>query len=180
MQTLFLDRDGVINVRKSGDYVQNRSDFIFEKGALEALVLLSKNFQQIIVVTNQAGIAKGRMTSADVLDIHTYMQAEVAKAGGHIDGVYFCPHLANGGCNCRKPRLGMAFQAKADFSNSLIAGSWMVGDSGSDMLFGRRLGMKTALIAGKWEEKAVLETIEVTARFESLLDFALKGVLKGF
>jgi D-glycero-D-manno-heptose 1,7-bisphosphate phosphatase len=173
MPTLFLDRDGVINVRISGDYIKNREGFIFEKGALEALVLLSKMFQPIIVVTNQAGIAKGRMSIEAVQDIHAYMQEEVEKVGGRIDAIYFCPHFANADCNCRKPKIGMALEAQKDFPDVSFSEAWMVGDSASDMRFGQHLDMKTALITGKFEEKEVLERMDVTERFESLLDFSL-------
>jgi D-glycero-D-manno-heptose 1,7-bisphosphate phosphatase len=172
--TLFLDRDGVINVRTPGDYIQNRGSFIFENGALEAIALLSNLFKYIIVVTNQAGVAKGRMSLADVHDIHTYMKTEVEKAGGRIDGIYFCSHFAHAGCDCRKPQIGLAIQAQNDFPDLQLRGAWIVGDSASDMRFGQRLGIKTALIAGKTEETEVLSTIEVTGRFETLLEFAMK------
>jgi D-glycero-D-manno-heptose 1,7-bisphosphate phosphatase len=173
MSTLFLDRDGVINVRTPGDYIKNREEFIFEKGALEALVLLSKIFHPIIIVTNQAGIAKERMYIEDVQDIHAYLQEEVEKIGGRIDAIYFCPHFANADCNCRKPKIGMALEAQKDFPNLSFSNAWIVGDSASDMRFGQHLGMKTALIDGKFEEKEVLDCMKVTGRFESLLDFAL-------
>jgi D-glycero-D-manno-heptose 1,7-bisphosphate phosphatase len=174
MQTLFLDRDGVINTRIPGDYIQSREKFIFENGALEAITLLSRTFKYIIVVTNQAGIAKGRMSSNDVQDIHKYMQEEIEKAGGRIDGVYFCPHFANANCSCRKPQIGMAEQAKKDFPDLQYKDAWMVGDSGSDIYFGQRLGINTALIAGKTEENEALSSMVVTARFDSLLAFALQ------
>jgi D-glycero-D-manno-heptose 1,7-bisphosphate phosphatase len=179
MRTLFLDRDGVINIRIPGDYIKNRAGFIFEKDALNALVLLSKSFEKIFVVTNQAGIAKGRMNLEAVQDIHAYLHEEVIKAGGRIDAVYFCPHFAHADCNCRKPKIGMATQALQDFPDLIFENAWMVGDSASDMYFGQSLGMKTALIAGKSEEKAVLESLDVTARFGSLWGFAQSNCLLG-
>lgn len=149
--TLFLDRDGVINQRIVGDYVRNRSEFVFLEGALQALVDLARKFDYIVVVTNQQGIAKGRMTEADLQDVHDYMVAQVEAAGGRLDGVYYCPHHERDAPACRKPNPGMAHQAKADFPAIEFERALMVGDSVSDLVFGQRLGMKTVLLTTKMD-----------------------------
>lgn len=143
--TLFLDRDGVINHRIDG-YVSNYSQFVFNDGALAALALLAPHFYPIVVVTNQQGVGKGLMTETDLQQLHTQMIQAVAAAGGRIDAVYYCPHLANANCTCRKPAIGMALQAQQQFSNIVLADSIMVGDSVSDLLFGRAAGSKTVFV----------------------------------
>ena len=144
--TLFLDRDGVINKRLMGDYVQSWEEFEFIPGSLEAIAKASSMFETIVVVTNQQGIAKKLMTEQDLADIHGQMVEEVTKAGGRIDHVYHCPELASEDPHCRKPNLGMANQAKAMFPKIDFEKSIMVGDSISDMQFGERLSMKCCFI----------------------------------
>lgn len=170
--SLFLDRDGVINTRTPGDYVKNRAEFVFENGALEALALLAGMFPRIVVVTNQAGVGRGLMTEADLLDVHQFMLEKTVAAGGRIDRAYFCPHRSDAGCDCRKPAPGMAFQAKNDFPEIDFSRSIIVGDSASDMVFGQRLGMTTVLLPGKFEDADALAAMQVDLRFGSLLDFA--------
>lgn len=143
---LFLDRDGVINRRLVDDYVKSWSTFEFEKEVPQAIATLSSIFGRIFVVTNQQGIAKGLMTEKDLQLIHQQMVVEIERAGGRVDGVYFCPHWAKDHCDCRKPRTGMALQAKQNFPEINFSKSLMVGDSPSDMEMGHQLGMKTVFI----------------------------------
>lgn len=170
--TLFLDRDGVINVRTPGDYVRSPEGFEPMPGLGEAMRLLAEWFGRIVVVTNQAGIGKGLMTESDLDAVHTKMLEVVTAARGRIDRAYHCPHPPAVGCNCRKPQSGMALQAQTDFPDIDFQQSWMVGDSASDLEFGRRLGMRTVLIEGKMEESALLAEAQPDFRFGSLLDFA--------
>ncbi len=170
--TLFLDRDGVVNVRTPNDYVKTPDAWLPAPGLEEALRLVAIDFQHIIVVTNQAGIGKELMSEADLTAVHAKMFAFAATAGGRIDVVYHCPHRPQAGCSCRKPATGMAWLALRDFPDIDFSQAWMVGDSASDMLFGQSLGMRTVLIAGKEEEQEKLSKMRVDFRFESLLDFA--------
>ncbi len=169
---LFLDRDGVINRRLPGDYVKNPAEFVFADGALAALRVLAAHFYPIVVVTNQAGIGKGLMTEAELALVHETMLVAVQAAGGRIDRAYYCPHLSGAGCGCRKPAPGMGWQAKADFPEIDFSRAWMVGDSLSDIAFGRALGMQTILIEGKAEETEAAMDIEVTGRYSSLWAWA--------
>lgn len=169
---LFLDRDGVINTRLPGDYVSSTSAFQFCAGTLEAVSLLSLHFFPILVVTNQAGIGKGLMTTAQLDEIHTYMTSEIAKVGGRIDRIYYCPNKAAEMAACRKPEIGMGLAAKQDFPMIDFTQAWMVGDSHADMEFAQRLGMKTALVEGKQEEMDLLRRTPVQWRGNSLLEFA--------
>jgi histidinol-phosphate phosphatase family protein len=146
--TLFLDRDGVINKELPGDYVKRLDEFIFEPGAVDAIAALSKLFGAIYIITNQRGVGIGVMTEEDLHNIHKEMIKEIERAGGKVDGIYYCAD-ADRKSPMRKPRPGMALKAKEehpeiDFSKAIIAGN-----SGSDMEFGRAAGIFTAFIDDK-------------------------------
>jgi len=145
--TLFLDRDGVINNRLVDDYVKLWDEFIFSDGVLDALKFFSSYFGTIVVVTNQQGVGKGLMTEEELRLIHEKMLSEVHAAGGRIDRVYCCTRLGSEKPFCRKPNSGMALKAKKDFPEINFKRSVMAGDSLSDLRFGNRLGMTTALIS---------------------------------
>lgn len=173
--TLFLDRDGVINERIEGDYVRNWKEFVFLEGVLEALSILARKFNRIVVVTNQQGIAKGLMTEEDLHKVHEMMVLEITKSGGKIDKVYYCPLSEKLNPPCRKPNSGMAEQAQKDFQDIDFEKSIMVGDSISDIEFGKRLNMKTVFITTKNDIKkddlaAIQSQIDYT--FASLLEFS--------
>lgn len=145
--TLFLDRDGVINRRFEGDYVKRVEEFELLPGVVEAIAKFSQHFGRVLVVTNQQGIGKGLYTVADLDRIHDHLHHEVEKAGGKIDAVYFAPQLEKEKSPMRKPGTGMALQAQQDFPEIDFSKSIMVGDTRSDMLFGRNAGMHTVFIA---------------------------------
>jgi HAD superfamily hydrolase (TIGR01662 family) len=107
----------------------------------------------------------------DLEAIHQKMLHEISASGGRIDRAYCCPNIPADKSNCRKPNTGMGLQALADFPEIVFEQSWMVGDSASDIEFGKRLGMKTALVEGKTEEKERLATLDVDWRGASLLEF---------
>jgi D-glycero-D-manno-heptose 1,7-bisphosphate phosphatase len=118
--TVILDRDGVLNKRPPrACYVRSTSEFEWLPGATAALKLLRENAFRVIVVSNQAGIARGAMSEADLASIHHHMMREAESAGGAIDAFYVCPHDWDAGCECRKPKPGMLFQAQRDFQLDL-------------------------------------------------------------
>ena len=141
LDTLFLDRDGVINVKLDGRYVQDANEFEFMPGAIQIITKLSKVFKKILVVTNQQGIGKGIMTENDLNFLHHYMLSELVKSEGRIDKVYFCPHLVSEKCGCRKPNPGMIQQAKLDFPEINFGNSYLVGDSPSDIEAGESMNL---------------------------------------
>jgi histidinol-phosphate phosphatase family protein len=145
--SLFLDRDGVINERLPGDYVKNCKQFIFLPRVVEALKIFSERFGHIFVVTNQQGIGKGLMSDAELSVVHNFMVSEIEKNGGRIDRIYHAPYLETAHHPSRKPAPGMALQAKKDFPDIRFHQSIMAGDSISDMLFGKNLGMTTVFIS---------------------------------
>jgi histidinol-phosphate phosphatase family protein len=145
--TLFLDRDGVINTRILGGYVQKWEQFGFLPGVTEALKILSKEFSRIIVVSNQQGIGKGLMTEKELEILHRKMIAEIESHGGRIDRIYHSPHLEMEGSVKRKPNVGMALLARKEFPGINFQRSVMVGDSISDMIFGKRLKMVNVFLS---------------------------------
>ncbi len=152
--TLFLDRDGVINLHYPNDYVKNWDEFYFLEGSLDALKNLSALFKRILIVTNQQGVGKGLMKKEDLEHIHQEMLKEVRKYGGRIHNIYAAIELVdNDHKGMRKPAIGMAKQAKKDFPEIDFAKSIIVGDSVSDMLFGRNAGMKTVFIGDEHKLK---------------------------
>jgi histidinol-phosphate phosphatase family protein len=167
--SLFIDRDGVINTRIIDDYVKTPSEFNFIDGTLEAISIFTKIFYPIVVVTNQQGIGKGLMSIEDLNLIHNKMNSDIIAAGGKIDKVYFCPDLANSGSKNRKPEIGMALQAKVDFPEIDFNKSIIIGDSLSDMKFGKNTGMKTVFIGNEETRLANKDIIDYT--FSSLIEF---------
>jgi len=114
--TIFLDRDGVLNHKAPrGCYIESWSDWHWADGAKEAVSLLTKAGYRIVLISNQAGIARGCMSVEDVEDIHRHMCEEIELIGGKIDGIYYCPHHWDDGCRCRKPDIGMFLSASRDF-----------------------------------------------------------------
>jgi histidinol-phosphate phosphatase family protein len=167
---LFLDRDGVINERTQGLYVRNATEFILLPGVKEAITDLQTIFRRIFVVTNQAGINKGLFTHADMDAVHQHM---CTLLPGLIDGVYYCPHRPDQNCNCRKPQPAMAWAAQFGYAQVRFADSWMVGDSASDMAFGKRLGMKTVQVGTKPEDADMfVGDAQPDMRFADLGEFA--------
>ncbi len=150
---MFLDRDGVINKKMpEGRYVTRWEEFELLPGVVEAIDRLNRARIRVLVVSNQRGIAKELYSAEDLRAIHEKFQAELAACGAHIDGFYFCPHDKNA-CDCRKPLPGMFQQAKAQFPAISAPNSAMIGDSKSDMDFGRRLGMYTVFVEGDPEHQ---------------------------
>ena len=148
VQTVFLDRDGVVNEKMpEGRYVTQWSDFNILPGVVEAIALLNRAGLRVIVISNQRGIALGLYTAEDVHTIHSQFQKVLASSGAHVDAFYFCPHDKDQ-CNCRKPLPGLFEQAVAHFPAITASGSVMIGDSRSDVEFGKRLGMTTVFIDG--------------------------------
>ncbi len=168
--TLFLDRDGVINVEKKGTYVLKLNGFVLSDGLQVAMQKLSSVFGLIFVATNQRGIAKGTVQLEDLQSIHAYMLEEINKHSGRIDKIYFCGDLHDESPN-RKPNPGMALQAKKDFPQIDFSKSIMVGNTLSDMLFARNAGMHSVFIPSTEPEVPFPHEL-IDARFNSLLDFA--------
>jgi D-glycero-D-manno-heptose 1,7-bisphosphate phosphatase len=160
LDTVFLDRDGTLNVKApEGDYITSWERFEWLPGALEAVRVLTEAGVRLVVVTNQRGIALGRMTEDDLSDIHGRMLDDVAAAGGRIDAVYHCPHEA-GTCDCRKPLTGLFERARVEHPGLDFARSAMVGDSLSDMEAARRIGATAIRVVAGGDRDGEVHTEE--------------------
>jgi histidinol-phosphate phosphatase family protein len=166
--TLFLDRDGVINKKLDNDYVKHWVEFEFIEGVVQNFKTLNDTFGRIVVVTNQQGIGKGVYRVEDLELIHKNMQYELDYFKGKIDKIYFSPYLEKENHPTRKPGIGMALQAQKDFPEIDFAKSIIVGDSMSDMAFGKNAGMKTVYIS---EQEKKHENIDF--QFSALQYFCL-------
>lgn len=136
--TLFIDRDGVVNNEKYLDYIHTWDEFEFYDGVKEAFKIFNQIFGVIVMITNQRGVAKGVTKLTDLHAIHRNMTQEIKDAGGRIDKIYFCPEMESPN---RKPNPGMGLQAINDFAEIDLSKSVMIGNTLSDMKFGRNLGV---------------------------------------
>ena len=167
--TLFLDRDGVINIDKDGSYIFSPEEFIFMEGAPALFKNLAERFGHIIVITNQRGVGRGLMTEDALAAIHNKMTTAVRNAGGRIDAIYYCTSIDNQH-PMRKPNPGMAFQAKCDYPDIDLGKSVMVGNNLSDMKFGRNAGMYTVFVKTT-QPALVVPHPEIDMAFSSLASF---------
>tara|TARA_B100000902_G_scaffold33841_1_gene40648 strand:- start:8573 stop:9073 length:501 start_codon:yes stop_codon:yes gene_type:complete len=146
LDTLFLDRDGVINYKIDGGYVSSIEEFIFIPDFLAVISKLNLMFKRIIIVTNQQGIGKKLMTDLDLDNIHRFMLNKIKEVNGRIDKIYYCPHLILDDCDCRKPKSGMILNALQDFTDINISSSYLVGDSESDIDAAQKEGVKSVKV----------------------------------
>jgi D-glycero-D-manno-heptose 1,7-bisphosphate phosphatase len=150
---VFLDRDGVLNRKMpEGAYVCDWAQFEWLPGAIEAIARMNGAGLSVIVVTNQRGVALGRLTVEQLGLIHSNMQSDLAGQGARVDAIYCCPH-DHGECHCRKPDVGLFEQAFRQFPQANAKNSVMIGDSLSDIQAGQRLRMKTVFIEGESERQ---------------------------
>jgi len=164
-KAIFLDRDGTINVEKN--YLYKSEDWEWIKGSLEAIKGFNLLGYLVIVVTNQAGVARGLYNCEDVECLHDYVSRLLKAAGAQIDDYYYCPHHPLYGeirdCDCRKPKAGLLFKAQAERDIDLKS-SYMIGDKASDILAGYGVGVTPILVTtgyglgelGKVNEKTLI------------------------
>jgi D-glycero-D-manno-heptose 1,7-bisphosphate phosphatase len=168
--TLFLDRDGVINHEKHMDYIHTWDEFIFYDGVKDALKIFAEKFKYIIVVTNQKGIGKGVTKLGDLQHIHQNMIKDIENIGGRIDAIYFCPDIDENSPN-RKPNTGMGLQAKGHFPEIVFNKTIMVGNTLSDMQFGKSLGATTIFLSTTRPE-VNKNDVRIDQVYPSLISFA--------
>ncbi len=149
-RAIFLDRDGTLVY--PGHYPSLPEDLRLYEGIGPELGMLQEAGFKLVVVTNQAGIARGYFTEDDLAHMHVYLASVLAESGVRLDGIYHCPHHPEGvvpelaiRCACRKPQPGMLLQAANDLAIDLHA-SWLVGDILDDIEAGNRVGCQTVLV----------------------------------
>lgn len=147
---VFLDRDGVIN-RDSPDYIKNWDEFEFLPGSLEAIRHLTLNGFVSIIITNQSAVNRRIMSKQDLETIHEKMKNAVKSCGGEIRDVFFCPHMPEDQCNCRKPKPGLILRAQKVYRIDLRS-ACMIGDSAKDIECARKAGCALAVLVqtGDW------------------------------
>jgi len=156
---ILIDRDGVINQKAPrGEYISKWKDFIFLEDTKKAMIELSKIGFQFIVISNQAGLARGMITPDDLEDIHKNMVQELKKNGVEVLKIYYCPHHWDEKCECRKPKAGMLFQASEDF-NVRLDKLIFIGDDIRDAEAAWNAGANSILIQNQ-EESYPLELVK--------------------
>jgi D-glycero-D-manno-heptose 1,7-bisphosphate phosphatase len=175
MKFVILDRDGVINY-DSADYIKSVTEWYPITGSIEAIARLHNAGFVVTVATNQSGLARGLFTQNDLDAIHRKLIALVEQAGGVVDGIFFCPHLPEQNCSCRKPATGMLQQIEQHFSASLD-NAFFVGDSMKDIEAALAFGCRPILVrTGKGAateaelELAKLRNVPVFADLASAVD----------
>lgn len=167
--TLFIDRDGVINHEKYLDYIHTWDEFKFYNGVKKAMKIFNRKFGYIIMVTNQRGIAKGVTKLENLELIHQNMLTEIETAGGRIDKIYFCPEMES--LN-RKPNPGMGLQALKDFPGIDLSKSVMIGNTLSDMKFGRNLEVAINIFLRTTRKEVPVDHEDIDLAFNDLLSAA--------
>jgi len=144
MKLVILDRDGTIN-HDSDKYIKSPAEWKPIKGSLEAIARLGQAGYRVVVATNQSGIGRGLFDMATLNAIHDVMHRAVHQAGGRIDAIFFCPHPADAGCDCRKPKPGMLLEI-ARRMNVDLEDVPMVGDSRKDLDAAVAAGARPVLV----------------------------------
>jgi D,D-heptose 1,7-bisphosphate phosphatase len=172
-KAIFLDRDGVIN--KDVGYLSNPDEFELLEGSLEALKILNEKGYLLIVITNQAGIARGYYSKEVLENIHEKMKDLLKRENIVLDNIYYCPHHPDftGSCNCRKPNPGMILKAQEEFNIDLEQ-SFIVGDTLNDVQTGINAKCKSVLVLSSYgkEEQNKINSIRSHMVFKNLLEFA--------
>ncbi|MFZ9479931.1 MAG: D-glycero-beta-D-manno-heptose 1,7-bisphosphate 7-phosphatase [Burkholderiaceae bacterium] len=181
---IILDRDGVIN-HDSDNYIKSPDEWRPMDRSLEAIARLTHAGWSVAVATNQSGIERGLFDISTLHAIHTKMMAAVADAGGRIDGIFFCPHAPDAGCDCRKPAAGLLRDISARFNRGL-AGVPLVGDSLRDLKAGLEMdcdlwlvktGKGARTLAAAQHDPA--STLPLATRVADDLFGAVDQILKG-
>lgn len=157
---VFIDRDGTIS--EEVGYVNHPSRFRVFPYSAEAIRILNESGWLAIVITNQAGVARGYFSEDVILKIHEQLERDLESGSARLDAIYYCAHHPSVGappyrldCDCRKPKPGLIQQAARDFDID-IAASWMAGDRYSDVELARNAGLRSAFVLsgygrGEWE-----------------------------
>lgn len=164
MKLIILDRDGVIN-QDSDDYIRSPEEWVAIPGSLDAIARLNQAGYQIVVCTNQSGLARGYFNIETLQAIHAKMLKQLAQHGGYIEAIFYCPHGPDEHCDCRKPKPGMLIEAgqrlKANLQETI-----MVGDTERDIQAAQAAGAQGVLVRtgkGEWTEKKLKTAVNVYA-----------------
>ncbi len=184
-RAVFIDRDGTIS--EEVGYVNHPSRFRVFPYSAEAVRLLNASGLLAVLVTNQAGVARGYFAEDMIGEVHERLLRELERQGAQLDAIYYCPHHPSVGappyrldCDCRKPRPGLIRRAASELAINLEA-SWMVGDRYSDVVLARNAGVRSAFVLsgyglGEWEHQRGTWEHQPDLVAEDLLDAARRIV----
>jgi D-glycero-D-manno-heptose 1,7-bisphosphate phosphatase len=176
-KAIFFDRDGVVNYRKVGEYVHHTGEFVLLPDFLDIFPMVHEAGYLTVLVTNQQGIGKGIMDEDDLSDVHEFLQNDLKERFGYnFDDIYYCPELADTNSFCRKPNPGMLVHAIEKWHIDPKQ-SWMIGDSISDVIAGRKADCNTVLLGRFSEEIEEADYIFLTQQ-EIIELFREKGLIK--
>lgn len=174
LKLVILDRDGVIN-HDSDDYIKNPDEWIPIDGSAEAIARLNASGYKVVVATNQSGIARGYYDLTTLTHIHLKMINYLAEYKASLDGIFFCPHGPDEGCDCRKPLPGLLDQVKAHLDLDSLDGALIVGDSLRDLEAGVARHCVPVLVkTGKGKQtlaKGLPEEMQGALVYDNLADF---------
>ena len=175
---IILDRDGVIN-KNSKSYIKNKNEWAPIEGSIKAISRLSEHGFKILVATNQSGIGRGLFNNHDLDKIHLKMSSAIRSMGGHIEGIYYCPHKPEDGCNCRKPKTGLIDKIEKKL-NIKVEKAILIGDSMSDIILANSINALPILLKTGNGEATLKELKNTDIRylcFDNLAE-ATKAILK--
>jgi D,D-heptose 1,7-bisphosphate phosphatase len=184
MKAVFLDRDGTL-IEEAG-YLDRLERLVFFPYSVDAVRLLNRGGFAVVIVTNQAGVARGIFKESFVAEAHRHITERLAAGGARVDGIYYCPHHPDASveayraeCGCRKPGSGMFTQAAADLGVTM-ADSFVVGDRWHDLEAGQRVGARGILVRtgyGRTEEASPNAHVEPAAIADNVMD-AVSWILR--
>jgi D-glycero-D-manno-heptose 1,7-bisphosphate phosphatase len=163
---VILDRDGVIN-HDSVTYIKTPEEWRPLKGSLKAIAALTDAGFLVAVITNQSGVGRGLLSEAMLQRIHAKMRSAVEAVGGHIAGIYYCPHRPDEGCDCRKPATGLLDRLEAELRFPL-SGTPLIGDKDSDLELARRVGARPILVRTGYGDETLAKLGESVEVYENL------------
>ncbi len=182
---VFLDRDGTL-LEEAG-YLDRLERLVFFPFTIDAVRLLNRAGLAVVVVTNQAGIARGIFKESFVAEAHQHITDRLAAGGARVDGFYYCPHHPEAvieefrrTCECRKPKPGMLTRAAADLDLALDR-SFVVGDRWHDLEAGQQVGARTLLVRtgyGRTEEASPKPEVRPSAIVDNVME-AVSWILRG-
>lgn len=168
---VLLDRDGVINI-DSDDYIKSAEEWHPIPGSLEAIALFNKNNYKVIVITNQSGLGRELYNEEALAKIHQKMNRLAKEKGGEIDAIYYCPHIPDDNCSCRKPSPGLLKRFSSEKNRSL-KDLFFIGDKLADLQAAKAAGAKFILVKTGKGEKTLINNPEISSPiFENLYDAA--------
>jgi D,D-heptose 1,7-bisphosphate phosphatase len=184
MKAVFLDRDGTL-LEEAG-YLDRLERLVFFPYSIDAVRLLNRGGFAVVLVTNQAGVARGIFKESFVAEAHRHIIERLAAGGARVDGVYYCPHHPEASveayrktCDCRKPGSGMFTRAAADLGLTM-ADSFVVGDRWHDLEAGQRVGARGILVRtgyGRTEEASPKAHVEPAAVADNVME-AVSWILR--